>query len=160
MTVKTGTYKRQKEFEREFSAGAVIFYKNEKAEPLYLILHYHFKGDYWDFPRGNIEKGESSTDATKREIREETGLTERDIRFVQGFKETIQWFYVWQGIRRLKQTTYFLAETTKKEIKLSEEHIGYIWLPLNEALEQLTYKNTIRVLEKVNTFIDKGISTN
>lgn len=149
MAGKRGRTERQDlKFEREFSSGAVIFYRGEGGKPLYLLLHYHFKGDYWDFPRGNLEQGEGSIDAAKREIWEETGLTERDIRFVLGFREVIQWFYVWQGTRRFKRATYFLAEATKKEVKLSEEHLEYKWLPLEEAIEQLTYDNARQVLKK------------
>ena len=54
----------------ETSAGAVIFRRDNEIK--YLILHYKFKGDYWDFPRGNIEKGETEEQTAVREIKEET----------------------------------------------------------------------------------------
>lgn len=148
--------KRKLKFKREFSAGAVIFYI-ERGKPLYLLLHYHFKGDYWDFPRGNLEKGEQSIDAARREIKEETGLAEQDIEFIPGFKEVVQWFYVWKSIRRFKRATYFLAKSKKKEIKLSKEHIGYKWLPFEKALEQLTYNNAKQVVKRADKFLRKWL---
>jgi bis(5'-nucleosidyl)-tetraphosphatase len=127
-------------FKREFSAGAVVFHR-EDGKTKYLLLHYHFKGDYWDFPRGNIEQGEQPMDAAKREIEEETGLKENDINFLPGFKESVKWFYSWKGVRRFKRATYFLAESKKKDVKISEEHVEFKWLPFEQALEQLTYRN-------------------
>ena len=46
----------------EKSAGAIIFRKNKKIK--YLLLHYPSASktqakDYWDFPKGHIEKGET-----------------------------------------------------------------------------------------------------
>lgn len=72
---------------QEFSAGAVIFHKNEKIE--YLLLKY--KAKHWDFPKGHIEKGESYEETIRREVKEETGLTE--IEFLNGFKKSIRFFF-------------------------------------------------------------------
>lgn len=150
---------RKLKFKREFSSGAIIFY-NESAKLFYLLLHYRLKGDYWDFPRGNLEQGERSIEAAKREIGEETGLTGRDIRFIHGFKEVAEWFYVMQGIHRFKRVTYFLAEATKNTITLSEEHIGYKWLLFEEALKQLTYENARQILKKADAVLHKDITSN
>lgn len=141
---------------QEFSAGAVIFYRDKTSERLYLLLHYHLKSDYWDFPRGNLELGEHSIEAAKREIREETSLTEKEIEFIPGFREAAKWFYVLQGAQRFKHVTYFLAETKKRDIKISEEHQGYEWLPFERALKLLTYNNAKQVLKKAEAFLNKA----
>ena len=141
--------------QREFSAGAVIFHIDESGEPQFLLLHYHFKGDYWDFPRGNLEGKESSMDAATREIQEETGLAGKDIVFIPGLKESAQWFYVWKKVKRFKSVTYFLAESKKKEVKLSEEHLGYKWMPFDDAVVRLTYDNAKSILKKANEFLQK-----
>lgn len=147
--------RRKLNFVREFSSGAVIFHRNENREQFYLLLNYHFKSDYWDFPRGNLEPGEHSIEAAEREIREETGFTEKDIEFISGFKENVQWFYVWQGTRRFKSVTYFLAKAKKMDVKLSEEHLGYKWLLFDAAFKQLTHDNSKQVLKKAEEFLNK-----
>ena len=40
-----------------------------------------------------------------------------------------------------KLVVFYLAETKTENIKLSEEHVGFAWLPYNEALKKLTFKN-------------------
>ena len=142
----------------ERSAGAIIFRK-EGDTPFFLLLHYpsssRAKKDYWDLPKGHIEKGEDEIGTIKREVEEETGL--RDIDLVDGFKETIKYFFKWEGKTVLKFVTFYLAETKTKEIKVSREHIGFEWLPYKEALEQITFKNAKEILQKANEFLSKSL---
>jgi len=139
----------------EHSAGAVIF-RREDNKIYYLLLHYPSttrgaKKDYWDLPKGHIEKGEKIEETVKREAEEETGL--KDIEIFPGFKETIKYFFKWEGKNIMKFVTFYLIETKTKEIKISGEHMGFKWLPYEEALEQLTFKNAKEVLQKANAFL-------
>lgn len=139
----------------ERSAGAIIFRK-EEGKVFYLLLHYpgashRAKSDYWDFPKGHIEKGESEIDTVKREIFEETGI--EDIKIIEGFKETIKYFFKWQDKTVLKFVTFYLAKTEEEEVKISFEHIGYEWLPFEKALERLTHKTAKDLLEKAHNFL-------
>ncbi len=132
---------------REISAGAVIFRRTKKGSE-FLLLHYEL--GHWDFPKGNIEKGEDAKETVKREIAEETGITR--IKFVEGFREIIKYFYKWKGQNIFKIVIYYLVETTQKIVKLSYEHIGYEWLPFDEAVKRLTHKNSKEVLKKALKF--------
>ena len=134
----------------EKSAGAVVFRK-EKGVFKYLLLHY--QAGHWDFPKGNIEKGESLEETVKREIKEETGIFNLD--FVPGFKKSIEYFYKLKGKNIFKIVTFFLVETKTKKVKISWEHRGYKWLPYEEALEQLTFKSAKEVLQKAHQFFMK-----
>jgi 8-oxo-dGTP pyrophosphatase MutT (NUDIX family) len=139
----------------EKSAGAVIF-KRETNKIYYLLLHYpgashRAEKDYWDFPKGHIEKGEKIEETVKREVFEETGL--KDIKILPGFKETIKYFFKSGGKRILKFVTFFVVETKEKKVQISFEHIGYEWLPFEEATERLTFKNAKEILKKANDFL-------
>jgi len=138
----------------EKSAGAIIF-RRENKKIYYLLLHYpsnpKAKKDYWDLPKGHIEKGEDEIETARREVEEETGL--KDIQFVGEFKEAIKYFFKFKGENIFKIVVFYLAETKTKEVKISFEHIGFKWLSYEEALEQLTFKNAKGVLQKANDFL-------
>jgi len=140
----------------EKSAGAVIFRK-EGGKIYYLLLHYPSNAkaprEYWDFPKGHIEKGENLEETAKREVEEETGL--KDLKLIEGFKEWIKYFFKFKEKNIFKIVTFFLAETKTKEVKVSFEHIGFKWLPYEEAIEKLTFKNAKEILKKANEFISK-----
>ena len=143
----------------EKSAGAIIFRKENK-KPLFLLLHYPSgspdRKDYWDLPKGHIEKGEKPEDTVKREVEEETGL--QDIELLEEFQKTIKYFFKWENKNILKFVTFYLAETRTKEIKISGEHVGYKWLPYPEALEQLTFKDAREVLKKANEYLKNNVA--
>ncbi len=139
---------------REASAGAVIFRK-EKKSIVYLLLHYHFKTDYWDFPKGNIESGESEEDAALREVKEETGLA--DVEIIPNFKEKINYFYKRDADTVFKEVVFYLAETNKRDVKISDEHTGYEWVDYQTALKRLK-ENSRNVLMKADEFLNKGLT--
>ncbi len=122
----------------------------------YLLLHYPgFRSDHshWDFPKGHIEKGESIKETAEREVEEETGINE--MRILPGFKETMKYFFKFKEDNIMKFVTFFLAESNEKKVKLSQEHIGFKWLPYKEAIEQLTYNNAKAILKKADSFLSR-----
>jgi len=156
---------------RENSAGVIIFRK-EKGKIYYLLLHYpavNRKGGHWEFTKGHIENNETEEDAARRETKEETGIS--DVKILPGFKEYIKYFFKKNPkITRnripekvdsnkkpskwiFKLVVFFIAETKAKEVRLSEEHTGFIWLTINEAIKKTTYKNSKELLKKANDFI-------
>ncbi len=140
---------------RERSAGAVVFYIQEKT-PIYLLLHY--KSGHHDFPKGNIEENEEEIETVRREIREETGI--EDIDFMDGFREEINYFYRRSGRTIFKTVVFYLARSNTRGIKLSYEHIGYRWLEYQEAVEKVTFKNSKDILKKANDYLkSRGISS-
>lgn len=138
---------------KEKSAGAVVFRRDKKTgKILYLILHYHFKGDYWDFPRGKIESNETEEDTARREILEETSLV--DVKFVQGFREVTHWFYRWRGENIYKEAVYFLAEASDSKVKISGEHLEFLWVDYEATMQTLTFENTKKILRKAYEFLE------
>lgn len=129
---------------REISAGVILF--RRAPEPLYVLLHYG--SGHWDFPKGHIETGEDAQQTAKRELKEETGIAEAC--FVDGYKQTLRYFFRQKGIGIFKTVIYFLAETDQSEISLSHEHIGFDWLPYDLAMARLTFKNSQDLLAKAH----------
>lgn len=132
----------------EKSAGLIIFRK-EGSRIKYLLLHYD--AGHWDFPKGHIEAGESETGAALRELKEETGIS--DAKVISSFREKISYYYRREGKTVYKEVIYLLAETKTEKVKLSFEHKGFEWLPFEEAVERVTFKNSKEVLKKADRFL-------
>lgn len=118
-------------------------------EPHYLLLHY--ESGHWDFPKGHIEPGEDAQQTATRELKEETGIT--GICFVDGYKQTLRYFFRQKGIGIFKIVIYYLAETNQSKVSLSHEHIGFDWLPYDLALQRLTFQNSQDLLEKAQVHL-------
>jgi len=115
------------------AAGAVVFRRTPRGVR-FLVLR-AFKN--WDFPKGLVEAGEDQLACAKREVAEETGLTELDWPFGDEHRETVP--YANQKIAR-----YYLAETEEVEIELPvspelgrPEHHEYRWVSHDEAEDLL-----------------------
>ena len=135
---------------KEKSCGAIVF-KKQKDGIKYLLLHY--EAGHWDFPKGNQEKKETEEQAAAREVKEETGI--EDIGFVKGFRETIKYFYKKGKETIYKEVVFFLAESATENVKISLEHIGYIWISYEDAYKKLTFNNSKELLRKANQFLYK-----
>ncbi len=128
-----------------------MFYIEGTAEPEYLLLHY--TAGHWDFPKGNIEAGESEKQAAIREIREETGIT--DVEFLDSFRMKIE--YKYRHGRRLvqKEVVLFLAQTRTRQVTISHEHIGFAWKKFDDAIQQLTYRNAKNLLLAAKEYLQQ-----
>jgi 8-oxo-dGTP pyrophosphatase MutT (NUDIX family) len=132
----------------ERSAG-IVLYCQKNGSTQFLLLHY--PSGHWDFIKGRIEKNEQPREAAIREAREETGIT--DIQFVDGFEEKIQYTYQFDGRTIKKQVIFFLAKTSTTDIKLSDEHLDFVWLGFDEAFEKTTYQNAKDLLKKSKALV-------
>src|SRR5712691_343600 len=134
----------------EHSAGAVLF-NDIGSSRKYLLLKY--PAGHWDFPKGNVEKGESEGQTVLREVNEETGLDE--VKLIDGFRRKIEYFYRRDGKSVHKEVVFLLAETKKDDVKLSFEHQAYGWVSFQEALEKVTYNNSRRILQQAHKHLEE-----
>lgn len=134
----------------EVSAGVLVYCLESPRE--YLLLHY--PAGHWDFPKGHIEEGENEKEAALRELFEETGIKEDEIELHKDFREEIEYFYKRGNELSHKKVIYLLAGTEKKEVRISEEHQGYTWLPYEEALDKVTFRNAKDLLKKARVSLE------
>ncbi len=88
------------------SAGVVIVRRDPTCRVLLLRAY-----NYWDFPKGGVEAGESSLEAAVREVREETGITELAFTWGEEFRDTPPY-------ARGKIARYYIAQTTTESVVL------------------------------------------
>jgi 8-oxo-dGTP pyrophosphatase MutT (NUDIX family) len=134
---------------REKSCGAVVFRKNRQVK--YLLLHY--EAGHWGFMKGEQEKDEREEDTVRRELEEETGIT--DAKFIGDFTEGVSYFYRRARQTIYKEVTYFLVQVKSSAVNLSYEHVGYTWLSYQQAMKKLTFKNAKNVLKKAHELLQK-----
>jgi len=135
----------------ERSAGVIAF-RSDAAAPggrVFLLLDY---GRFWDFPKGHLDEGEDDLTAALRELEEETGIN--DAHVIDGFAREMAYFFrdKRKGLIR-KAVIFFLAETQRKRVRISHEHVGSAFLSLDEAIERLTYRNAKDVLRAAGEFL-------
>lgn len=132
------------------SAGIITFIQKDH-ETLYLILHY--LSGHWDLPKGKLEPGETKEQAAHRELFEETGL---HAEILPGFEQSLKYIFKEKGKLVEKTVTFFVGKTRSQSVKLSHEHIGYLWVPYEQAHQKLTYKNAQEILTQADAFIQNS----
>lgn len=111
------------------SAGFVVARKTAETWRYLLLRAY----DYWDFPKGLAETGENPLETARREVAEETGITDLQLSWGVHYYETPPY-------RGGKVARYFLAATTDDKVTLGinpelgrPEHHEYRWLDYDSA---------------------------
>ena len=114
---------------KQRSAGVVVV-RREQGDWRHLLLRAF---NYWDFPKGLVEPGETRQQTAIRETAEETTIT--DLKFAWGDEYIDTSMY---GDRKV--ASYFVAETAQKDITLpvnpeigKPEHHEFRWLDYTSA---------------------------
>ena len=137
---------------RERSAGVIVFHHSRaKRLRTYLLLDY---GRHWDYPKGHVDPGETDLEAAKRELQEETGITE--VNLVPGFAREIAYFFRdrRRGLIR-KEVIFFLAEVKSKKARISHEHVGFEFLAFDDAIKRVTYPNAKQILREAEGYLNQ-----
>ncbi len=136
------------------SAGIIVFRRTSEGIK-YLIL-YHGR-DYWNFPKGKLEKSERSWQAAFREVREETGLKSTELKMIGNFKAFEKFTYRRGAEKIFKVVILYLAETKQATITVSHEHEGYGWFRFSEAKKMMSkYKDSLKILERAHIYLLRG----
>lgn len=138
---------------REIAAGIIVYRKTDEGHKFLLL--YHGNG-YWNFPKGKIESEEKSLQAAFREVKEETGISKKDLRLIEDFKIDEKYIFKKGKEKVFKTVIFYLAETKQANIKVSFEHSGYGWFEYREAKKMLAkYKLHQNILEQAQKCILK-----
>jgi len=119
--------------QKTLSAGVIVVRRDGDTWQYLLLRAFQ----YWDFPKGIVEAGEKPLEAARREVEEETGLTNLVFAWGHDFRETPPY-----GPGKVAR--YYVAETGQIEVVLPispelgrPEHHEYRWMSYKEARELL-----------------------
>jgi len=132
-----------KEGRKIIQAGGGLV-ENEKGEILFM-----FRRGKWDLPKGKLDSGENLANCAIREVKEETGI--RDLELKE-FLIVTEHAYQERGLYLLKETHWWLMKTNSHQplVPQAEEQITELkWIGASELAEVLgnTYPNIIEVLK-------------
>ena len=126
----------------EFSAGGVVYRKNEEGKLEILLIRVKNR---WSFPKGNIEWGEPRDQAALREVKEETGV---DAEIVEYLGEVDYW-YSMELSRIHKFVYYYLMKYVGGDIVPQKEEIDEAkFVPFEEVENMLTYPTDKKIFER------------
>lgn len=122
-----------------YACGGVLSRKggSGNSQLLYALVHRSRHGD-WTIPKGKLEVGEDPLKCALREVLEETGY-----RCQEGAEITSTSYSV-DG--RTKLVRYWMMTPVEGNFQPNEEVDSLAWVPLEIALETLTYDNDRIVL--------------
>jgi len=123
-----------------------------------LILHRSSRAadpGVWDLPGGQVEQGETLSQAVRREVREETGY---DVRVGPMFHAELFRSFSKRGKLRPTVGVFFLCDAPpRKRLRLDpHEHTEYAWI----AREQLDDYPTVDYIQRTvrAAFAERGLS--
>ncbi len=134
---------------KETSAGGVV-YRVDSGTPLFLLIRDSYRN--WGFPKGHVEEGEQLEDAARREVAEETGLSDLSVR---GSIDAIDWFFRFRGQLIHKVCHFYLMETSlaTTEPQRAEGITACRWTPFDEADTLISYANARDVLRRAHEMV-------
>jgi 8-oxo-dGTP pyrophosphatase MutT (NUDIX family) len=131
------------------AAGYVLFHGDGDSRRFLLLRN--AKHGTWSFPKGHLEEGETAEAGARRELEEETGIT--DIAPVPGFDERLA-YTVGAGSRKPGAQAYektvrlFLARAASDRWRRSKEHDEGGWMREGEVHARLQHEDLKRLFAR------------
>jgi 8-oxo-dGTP pyrophosphatase MutT (NUDIX family) len=137
--------RNQRRAHRETSAGGVVFRRGPDGEVRYLLIRDSYGN--WGFPKGHLEPREPPAEAARREVAEETGLSDL---VLHGPIQVIDWYFRFRGKTIHKYCHFFLFESRNGEpVPQGDEGISECaWHLFDSAVDTVSYDNARGVLRR------------
>ncbi len=125
------------------AAGGLVF--NEEGALLMI-----FRKGHWDLPKGKMDEGETIEEAAVREVEEETGVGQ--IQLKGFFQKTYHFYREKDNKRAIKLSHWYLMKAPKQPLtpQIEEDIQEAIWIKIDDFLAQdvPVYKNVLDLLHQ------------
>jgi len=140
---------------REVSAGGLVI--DDAGSPTRGVLIAHrLRGGRlaWTFPKGHVEKGETTQAAATREVAEETGLTAR----VLAPLGTLDYWFVADARRIHKWVHHFVLVDPTGELSTSDVEVEQVeWVPLTDMARRLRHREEKALVAKLSDVLGETL---
>ena len=119
-----------------------FFVHGKKILTLYSESHPQHGEGGWFVVTGAIENNESSKDAVRREVKEETGLDVKDV-------FDLNWGSIYEWWNQVCEEYNFISFVNNDKVTLNEEHSKYKWLDLDKFIELIKWDDDKELLRRV-----------
>ena len=132
-------------------AGAGVILLNEKNE---ILLGRRTDNDYWDYPAGSMEIGESFEECARREVFEETGLTCGKLEYFMELSGEDTFYEYPNGDQVYLAVIIYICRDFSGELKVQEEEAyEQRFFPIDRLPKIPPLKIKSRIFEKVRNYI-------
>jgi 8-oxo-dGTP pyrophosphatase MutT (NUDIX family) len=138
---------------REFSAGGLV-YRPRRTGGWAVVLagrrSPHKPALVWTIPKGHVEAGESTEDAARREVREETGIEAE----IEGVLGDVTYWYARRDpealpVRVWKRVRFFLMRRTGGCFADRDAEMDAVrWFPLEEAETAVSFDSERQLIRR------------
>lgn len=131
------------------TVGVVILnFKNEV-----LVVESHKYPDLFTIPAGHVKFGETLEEAVVREVKEETNLEAKDVKFIRWSEAINNTDYYDKNLHFISFN--YSCKVIDTNVKLNNESQSYQWLTIKKALELNLDSFTKGSLEEVKMCLSK-----
>lgn len=124
-----------------------------KREDWYDVLLVQHLWWHWSFPKGHIEHQETPLQTAKRELFEETGISQIHLLSNLCFDNYYS-FYSRNGELIQKKVGFFVGEVYDDTVVLQKEELqSFLWVPLIKADIYLTFESDKKILKQAIPYI-------
>lgn len=137
---------------RDYSFGIVPL--KREGKDVFILLIFHTKGKHWSFPKGHKDLNETDLETAKRELKEETGLEVDSLLLDVPYVESYTFYKFHEKVH--KTVSYYPALVTGELCLQPEEILDAKWVPIEEAIHYLTFKETKDICLQVSKLLAKS----
>lgn len=137
----------------QVAAGAIIEHKTDgNILLLQCSERKHIGAGAWEFPIGRLHQFESLEDGLKREVKEETGIDDIEIvALINAFAFMRGEYAAENEVRGI----VYWCTTIQRQVTVCDEHTGYDWFDIDEAIEKVDSKGIKLDLQKFKNIREK-----
>ena len=137
---------------RLYSAGGVPFRMSANGPQFAMCKSF---AGHWVLPKGRPESGESSEEAARREVFEETGLSTRIVCHLGD----VRYRFRANGSQLSKRVDHYLMAVTSGKLRHNpKEHLECKWFHPRSALRAAHFDGDIGILKRAEQAIARSIA--